>query len=137
MRQDPGPEPVAESMVRCKEQVRLFDKVAVVSTNPYDSKALATGPYRKFGLFVYIDSTGAPTDIRITVEFLDKITGRWHTYKQGLFASLYYEDTDTASGLAECFQGECLGRDMRVKLTGTACTTAAYFNVDVSVELYN
>ena len=126
-----------EVIYRPKDQLQLFDKVQIVTTSAYVSDEVECAPFRKFGLYVFIDSTSTPTDLHIEVEFLDRWTGQWYTHKQGVFASLYYEDGDTASGIYECFTGDVLGRAMRVKLTGSGTSSAAYFTVSVGVDFWN
>jgi len=126
-----------EVIYRPKEQLTLFDKKVISDTVAKESDSVECAPFRKFGLYIYIDSTGSPTTLRIEVEFLDRWTGQWYTYKQGPFVSLYYEDTDTASGIYECFVGDVLGRSLRVKLTGAGTTSAAYFTVSIGIDLWN
>jgi hypothetical protein len=137
MKGDPTPEVQESKVVRTKDIIQLFDKHLVQDTNNHDSDMVECGAFRKFGLHLFIDSTGAPTTIRFIVQFLNRWDGRWYSYKQGPFAALYYEDTDTASGVVECFQGEVLGRAIRVRAVGVGTTSAAYFAISASVELYN
>lgn len=122
---------------RNEESILLFDKEDIKSTNPVYSEAVHCGAYRHFRLSLDIDSTSTPTDLRIEVLFLEEQTGKWFTYKQGFFASLYYEDTDVASGVQECFSGDCSGRAMRIKLTGSGTTSSAFFTVSAAVEFWN
>ena len=138
MRQgDQRPTLQEEVIYRPHEQLLLFDKKVINDTVAKESDAIACAPFRKFGLYVNIDSTGSPTDLHIEIEFLDRWTGQWHSYKQGPFSSLYYEDTDTASGIYECFVGDVLGRALRVKLTGTDTDADNYFTVSVGIDLWN
>jgi len=134
--------PVLQEQVlyRPKETLQLFQNEVVNSTTPRLSDGIECAPFRKFGLYVYVDSTYAQVgayDLHIEVEFLDRWTGQWYTHKQGLFAALYYEEVDTASGIYECFTGDVLGRAMRVKLTGFGVTTAIYFTVSIGVDFWN
>ena len=134
---DFAPVKVGEEVARSKDILKLFEKYAVIGTVEVLSPGFICRPFRKFLLYLDIDSTGTPTDLRIKVQFLNRVTGRWHTYKQGLFASFYYEDVDTASGIWECFSGENLGREMRITLTGTGTSGSAYFTVSAYVEFMN
>lgn len=126
-----------EVIYRPKDLLQLFDKEVVNDTVPRISNAVECAPFRKFGLYVYIDSTLAPTTLHVEVEFLDRWTGQWYTYKQGPFASLYWEDGDTASGIYECFVGDVLGRAVRVKLTGVGTTATAYFTTSIGLDMWN
>jgi len=126
-----------EVIYRPHDMLQLFDKEVLADAVPRLSNAIPCAPFRKFGLFVYIDSTGAPTTLHVEVEFLDRWTGQWYTFKQGPFAALFWEDTDTASGIWECFIGDVLGRALRVKLTGTDTIQGATFTVSIAVDLWN
>lgn len=137
MRGKATPRAQDEVLYRSEDLLQLFTNKVINSTTPQYSDPVACAAFRHFSLFLYLDSTSTPTTIHIEVEFLDPWTSKWHTYKQGPFASLYYEDGDTASGIWECFTGFCLGRQMRVKLTGAGTTGAAYFTVSAGVDLWN
>lgn len=128
-----------EVIYRPKDQLGLFDKERIDNTTPRSSDAVACAPFRKFGLYVYVkfDGTADTINLKVEVEFLDRWTGQWYTYKQGPFAALFWEDTDPASGIWESFVGDVLGRAMRVKLTGVGVSTSNYFTVSIGVDLWN
>ena len=126
-----------EVIFRPEDHLQLFDKLRVNDTVPRISNDVVCAPFRKFGLYVYIDSTGAPTTLQVEVQFLDEWSGQWYTYKQGLFAALFWEDGDTASGIYECFVGDVLGRAVRVKLTGVGTAAAAYFTTSIALDFWN
>lgn len=128
---------VDESIIRSKDPVQLFDDFPVIDNNAHYSESLECAAFRKFGLFLKLDSTSTPTTIRFEVEFLDRWTGQWYTYKQGVFVSLYWEDVDVASIVYESFAGDCLGRAVRLKLTGAGCTSSAYFTISAAMEFWN
>lgn len=131
------PVEINAGLVRSEDVVQLFDQKAINDTTEQLSDGLPCREFREFLLYLGIDSTGAPTTLQVKIQFLDPWSGKWHTYKQGLFASLFYEDTDTANGIYECFSGECAGREMRVTLTGVGTSGSAYFTVDSAVEFRN
>jgi len=131
-------------LYRPKDQLQLFTSERVNDTVPRLSHDVACAPFRKFGIYVFIDSTSTPDLLRVEVEFLDRWTGQWYTHKQGPFAALFWEDTDTASGIYECFVGDVLGRAMRVKLTGVdvaasgnVLSSTKYFTVSIGVDFWN
>ena len=132
------PFPEEPVLVRSKEIIRLFKGEVVNSTiiTPI-SPSILTRPFRHFLLHLDIDSTSTPTTLRVEIQFASTVTGKWHTYKQGPFASLYWEDVDTATAIQECFEGSCAGRLFRIKLTGAGVTSSAYFTVSASVEFLN
>ena len=138
--------PVLQEKViyRPKETLQLFQNEVVNSTVPRISDGIECAPFRKFGLYVFIDSTGAPDNLHVEVEFLDRWTGQWYTHKQFPFAALFWEDVDTASGIYECFVGDVLGRAMRVKLTGVNVAASGntigptvYYTVSIGVDFWN
>jgi hypothetical protein len=137
MKGDQEPALQEEALYRPKDLIGLFEGLHVKDTLVKVSDEVECAPFRKFGLYIFIDSTGAPTTLQVKVEFLDRWTGKWHHYKQGPFASLFWEDTDTASGISECFTGDVLGRGIRVTLTGVGTTGSAYFTVSVGLDLWN
>jgi len=132
-----APEQVGPGLVRSKDVVQLFDQFKVQDTSEHASEGIPCREFRKFLLYLGIDSTSTPTTLQIKIEYLDPNTGKYHTYKQGPFASLFYEDQDTASGIYECISDECVGSEIRVTLTGVGTTTSGYFTVDASIEFRN
>lgn len=134
-------EPIQQEEViyRTREQLQLFEDELIDDTVERLSKGVACAPFRKFGLYCFVDFDGThdAINLHIEVQFLSRWTGQWYTYKQGLFAALFYEDTDTAAGIWECFQGEVLGRAMRVKLTGIGVSAANHYHVNIDTDFWN
>jgi len=126
-----------ETTVRTKDIIQLFDKEVCNAVSERISDDIECAPFRKFGLYVAIDSTGAPTTLQVKVEFLDRWSGQWFHYKQGPFAALFWEDGDTASGIHEAFVGDVLGRALRVTLTDVGSDSTKYFTVSISVDFWN
>ena len=126
-----------EVTFRTKEQMQLFDKRELRDTVPVLSDMVPCAPFRKFGLYLMVWGKNEPDTLHFEVEFLERWSGQWYTYKQGLFAALFYEDTDTATGIWECFVGDVLGRAMRVKLTGIGVSAANYFTVSIGTDFWN
>ena len=133
------PEIQEEIIWRPKQQLQLFENEIINDTVPRLSPSEPCAPFRKFGLYAFVDFDGTADTItlHIEVEFLDRWTGQWYTYKQGLFAALFYEETDTVNGIWECFQGDVLGRAFRVKLTGVGVSDANHFHVSIGVDFWN
>lgn len=130
-----GPQALQAGAVwRPKTQLQLFDNHVVNDTTERVSPDVECPGFRKFHLHVFLDSTSTPTTLQVKVQFLDRWSGRWSTYKQGPFAALFWEDTDVADGVSECFHGEVCGRAMRVTLTGVGTSAQAYFTVSVAVD---
>ena len=117
--------------------VTLIDAVEFnATTTTYNSAAVKCGAWKHFLLYLNVDSTATPTDIQFIVQFSDDGGTTWWTYKQGLFASLFYEDQDTASGIYECFSGDVAGRTMRLRAVATGTTAANKFTVTAKVEFW-
>ena len=124
--------------VRSEEQLRLINQLllnAVVTS--YNSDGILCGAFRKFALHVRVKSDGTPTTVQFIVQFLNESDGLWSTYKQGVFASLFYEDTDTATEVRECFIGDVLGRQMRICVVGTGTDAANTFMVSAVLDLWH
>lgn len=80
---------------------------------------------------VFIDSTGAPTNVRLLVQFSHDGL-EWWDFEEGLWASLYWEDTDTAAGIRKTYLLPCGGQDwVRFLVTGTGLAAGATFAVRV------
>lgn len=71
---------------------------------------------------VYVISAGAPTDIRVLAQYSDDGGTTWWDFEEGLWASLTWEDTDTAAGIRKAYLLTCGGQDLvrfRVICNGT------------------
>ena len=112
---------------------RVFNDVLTA----LNSAALDTHNRRRFLLFLNIDSANTPTDIQFIPQFSDDDGVTWFDYKQGLFASLFFEDLDTAPGITECFSGECAGRLFRLRVVATGTTAPNTFTVTARVSFLN
>lgn len=132
------PTPPEPRAVRSREVIKLIDGVVLNAvTTEKVSDSLRATPFRHFLLYLSVLSANTPTTVQFKVQFRDQALGPWHTYKQGLFASLYYEDGDTATVVRECFLGDVAGRDFRVVATGTGTSATNTFTISASVEFYS
>ena len=137
MKGNAAPEVQEKDTVRTKDIIQLLDKEICNSVSERISAEVQCAPFRKFGLYVRIDSTGAPTTLQVKVEFLDRWSEEWFHYKQGPFAALFWEDGDTASGIREAFVGPVMGRALRVTLTDAGSDSTKYFQVSVAVDFWD
>lgn len=123
--------------IRRREIVTAIDGVVLdddpTSTN---SSTISADPWTDFLLMLSVLSSGTPTTVQFLVQFSDDVGTTWYTYKQGVFASLYYEDGDTASVVTECFSGKVHGRDMRVRAVGVGTDGSNTFTITAKVELW-
>ena len=101
----------------------------------YNSAALDVEGYAMVALLVAIDSTLAPTDVRIVVQFSDDGGTTWWDYEEGFWASLYWEDTATATEIHKAFVLPVAGFDvMRIRAVATGTNAANYFDVTVKAR---
>lgn len=127
-----------DALYRSEDVVQLADqKVFNAALTTLITESLPVGGFRHFTLYLKMLSSGSPTTLHYEVQFLESTSNEWHTYKQGPFAALYYEDEDTATETKECFVGDCAGRRMRLKITAVGTAAAKTFTVSAAVEFYN
>ena len=119
-----------------KESVILFNQV-VVSNSPSVITSNPVYPlFAPFVLYVYIDSTGTGDQVlTLTWQYWDERSGRWYTLDEGIWATLSFEDVDTASGLARCFHGEFSGKSARLVATCADGSSSLYFTVSAYLDL--
>ena len=129
--------PVTDFTLRSDIETPIVARVFNNVLTALDSPSYDTDRWRKFLLFLDIDSTLAPTTIQFIPQFSDDGGTDWFDYKQGLFASLFYEDTDTASGIKECFSGECAGRLFRLRAVAVGTDATNLFLVTARVAFLN
>jgi len=107
--------------------VVLSDAPTVINSAPYDITSV-TGAW----VLIFIDSTAVPTNVRVLVQFSHDAGVTWWDYEEGLWASLFWEDTDTASGIRKTYLLPCGGHDtMRFRVVGTGTSAANRFDVRV------
>lgn len=82
---------------------------------------------------IYVESTLAPTNVRVLPQFEDD-ANLWSDFEEGLFASLFWEDTDTASGVRKIFLLPCGGLD-NVRFNVVAIGTDANNLFDVTIKV--
>lgn len=127
-----------EAVHRSENVVSLFDEEVFNATQTEKhSSPLQVGAFRKFTLYLGLASSGTPTTIRFEVLFYEPNNQKWHTYKQGLFAALYFEDTDLATQQLECYQGECAGRSFMLRATAVGTDADNTFTMSASVEFHD
>ena len=101
----------------------------------YNSDALDIEGYGMIALLVAIDSTLAPTDVRLLAQFSDDGGTTWWDFEEGFWASLYWEDTATATEIHKAFILPVAGFDhMRIRAVATGTNAANYFDVTVKAR---
>ena len=101
----------------------------------YNSAALDVTGYGMVALLVSIDSTLAPTDVRLLPQFSDDGGTTWWDFEEGLWASLYWEDTATATVIYKAFVLPVAGfDDVRIRAVATGTDANNYFDVTVKAR---
>ncbi len=137
MKGDAFPSVLDASVIRSGDIIQLFSNLVVPDTIAHDSDSIVCQAFRRFLLYIkLVGATVTPT-LRYEVQFLDPWAKQWNTYQQGVFAALYFNDPTNVVNINQCFDGECMGREFRVRITGIDCTAVHYFTTSVRVEFRN
>lgn len=141
---DDNPMPGEEIIRTGDEWVELIngvfdDVVASRHSDPYDVRG-----YSGVAVHIFVDSTAAPTDIRVLPRFSPDYDGVmlptdaiWSNFEEGLWASLFWEDADNAGGEWRTYYLPCAGQDWMMIAVRAAGTTAVnMFNARVIVRKF-
>lgn len=114
-----------------------LDQVVLNNVNT----SLASGPInvargREFALFLRLASSGTPTTLQVIVEFREWWSKRWHKLDEGVFASLFFEDTELATEIDRLYTGRVVAEEMRVRIVGSGTTAANTFTVSAAIGLW-
>lgn len=124
---------------RYKSIQTLFDRIVfnAVYQAAY-SRGVDCHSYRHFTLYLHLQSTGEGTHyLCFMPQFNDQEQGQWCDYPQGLFAALCFEDVDTATPIDVCFNGDCAGRQFRLRVIETNTSGTLYFTLTARVEFWS
>jgi len=103
----------------------------------YSSAAFDVSGDSAVWVLIAIDSTGAPTDIRILAQISHDSGTTWWDFEEGLWASLFWEDTDTASGILKGYLLPVGGMDaVRIRAIATGTDANNTFTVTVRVRSF-
>lgn len=85
---------------------------------------------------LFIESTGTPTDIRIVPLLgFGGTPPRMYDFVEGLWASMMYEDTDTANGILHTYLLPCAGALwLQFRVVATGASAVNYFEVRITVQ---
>ena len=98
----------------------------------YDSAGMDITDYNAVWILIDIDSTLAPTTLRVLAQYTHDGGTTWWDFEEGLWASLFWEDTDTAAGINKAYLLPCGGIDeIRIRLVGAGTDATNYFDVTV------
>lgn len=108
--------------------------VTLNATTTNTSSSYDATNYRRGRLYYTIDSTGTPTDIRITLQYSDD-NSTFYDVQEGLWGDLRYEDTATATEIAHSVPfPEPLGQYIKIKVDGTGTDGSNTFLVTTKGE---
>ena len=101
------------------------------------SAALDVSAQAALWVLVSIDSTLAPTNLRILVQCSEDGGTTWWDFEEGLWASLCWEDVDTAAGIKKAYLLPCGGLDtVRIGAIATGTDANNYFTVTVKARAF-
>ena len=96
------------------------------SQSEYTSAAINSTGFRQFLLRIILTVVGAPTTIKINVQF-SQAGSTFENYVRGPFGSLMYEDT--AGAKSECIDGPIVGDQMKINVVAVGTTADATFTL--------
>ena len=141
---DSNPLPNEEIIRVGEEWLELIDGVfnnivASRHSEPYNVRG-----YSGVAVHIYIESTLAPTDIRVLPRFSPDYDGVmaptdaiWSNFEEGLWASLFWEDTDNAGGEGRTYYLPCAGQDwLMIAVRAQGTTAVNMFNARVIVRKF-
>ena len=98
----------------------------------FNGPSFPVGGFNAMWVLIDIASTLAPTHLRVLAQFSDDGGTTWWDFEEGLWASLGWEDTDTASGINKAFMLPFGGIDlMRIRIIGTGTDATNFFDVTI------
>ena len=112
---------------------QVFDNVVTAFNS------IAQGILNESAMWVLIEvtSAGAPTNVRVLPQF--SMDGAlWWDFEEGLWASLMWEDTDTAAGINKVFLLPCGGQDVvRFAVVATGTGVGVTFTVSIHARAFH
>lgn len=115
-----------------KKETRIFQNAVVFNdvTTTNTSASFCCASYTDFLLEIALTVGGAPTDIKIDLEFSDdNVT--FYKLQNGPFGYLKYEDTSPP--LNESISGKCGGIFIRITATATGTGAATTFTLTTKI----
>ena len=117
----------------------LIDDEEILTFAPFISPAFYCSGWAGAWVYISIDSTGSPTNVRILAQFrvAPGNPNDWADFEEGLWASLYWEFTDTADGILKAFNLPFGGNEaIRFQAIAEGADQENYFDVTVRIRPY-
>jgi hypothetical protein len=128
----------AERIDVCDDFTTIIDAVQIDDAPTSYNSAMQSTPGMAGALvLIAIDSTLAPTNLRVLAQYTDDGGTTYWDFEEGLWASLYWEDTDTTSGVHKAFNLPLYYPDWRIRIVGTGTDATNYFTVTVKYCCYS
>lgn len=103
----------------------------------YYSNGMDVTAWSAVWVLIDIDSTLAPTHLRILAQWSYDSGATWWDFEEGLWASLGWEDTDTAARINKAYLLPCGGIDLiRIGAIGTGTDATNFFDVTVRARQF-
>lgn len=119
-----------------RDSIILFNSEAVSAAPATIYSAPVRPLFNPFVLYVYILSTGTGTHyVTLTWQYWDERSARWYDLNEGIWATLTFEDVDTAAGLARCYHGDFSGKSCRLKAVCTNGSASLYFTISANLDV--
>lgn len=103
------------------------------TTTAINSGAVVSDGWREFALLMQLSSSGSPTTIQIIPEFSDDGGTTWYQLLEGVWASMFFEDTLLANTIRRVFTGPVVAGLMRVRIVGSGTTASNTFTATIKV----
>ena len=135
---DEDPVPVGE-IIRTESvwttlmNAQIFNNV-VTAANSLTHNIVGNGA---LWVHIFVTSGGTPTDIRVLAQFSDDGGSTWWDFEEGLWASLMWEDTDTAADIRKAYLLTCGGQDLvRFRVICNGTTAPNTFTCTIGVRAF-
>lgn len=99
-----------------------------------NSDSLDVSLCREILCYLTMDSTLAPTTLQWIAQFSDDGGTTWYNFLQGIWAAMFFEDTEVASGVTYCFSCPAVGRLFRLRAVAVGSDATNFFTVAAKAE---
>lgn len=124
-------------VISVKNWIKAIDVTLDDSPTSFSSAAYDVTSCTGAAVHISILSTGAPTTVRVLPQFSDDGGLLWTDYEEGLWASMFWEDTDTASIIRKTYTLPISGEDtLRFRVIGAGTGAQATFAIVVKFRAF-
>ena len=127
------PTAVKRSSITNLANPQIFDDTQA----DFNSITVDCSHFREFILYLGMVSAGTPTTIQFIPQFSDDGGTTFFNYLQGIWASMFFEDTVMTSAIGRAFDGKVVGRLFRLRIEAVGTTAVNTFTASADVEFRN